>query len=68
MKRLLNACPPWIQFLRIGADDDACGFAKTFSDLPGVSQISGSPSCRRGDTNEGLNIPSKGGRLGNNIG
>ena len=47
-----------------GADEDACGFAKTFPDIPGVSQMSGGPSLRRGDTKEGLNIPSKAGCLG----
>ena len=41
---------------------------KTFPEKPGVSQMSGSPSMRRGDTNEGLNNPTKGGCLGNNIG
>ena len=41
-----------------GAVEEACGFAKTFPDIPGVSQISGSPSLRRGDTNECLNNPS----------
>ena len=32
------------------------------------SQIFGGPSVRRGDTNEGLNNPSKGGCLGNTPG
>ena len=41
---------------------------KTFPDIPGVSQISGGPSLRRGDTNGGLNNPSKAGCFGNNIG
>ena len=41
---------------------------KRFPDIPGVSQMSGSPSLRRGDTKEGLNNPSKTGCLGNNIG
>ena len=50
------------------AVEEAGGFAKTFPDIPGVSQMSGGPSLRRGDTNEGLNIPSKTGCLGNNPG
>ena len=33
---------------------------KRFLIYPGVSQIFGGPSVRRGDTNEGLNNPSKG--------
>ena len=41
-----------------GADEDACGFAKTFPEKPCVSQMHGGPSLRRGDTKEGLNIPS----------
>ena len=41
---------------------------KTFPDIPGVSQMSGGPSLRRGDMKEGLNNPSKTGCLGNNIG
>ena len=41
---------------------------KTFPDIPDVSQICGGPSVRCGDTNEGLNNPSKGGCLGNNPG
>ena len=40
---------------------------KTFPDIPCVSQMLGGPSLRRGDTNEGLNIPSGIGCLGNNI-
>ena len=52
----------------IGAEEEACGFAKTFPDIPDVSQISGGPSLRRGDTKESLNIPSRIGCLGNNIG
>ena len=31
---------------------------KTFPDITCVSQMLGGPSLRRGDTNEGLNIPS----------
>ena len=38
---------------------------KTFPEKPDVSQTFGGPSVRRGDTNEGLNNPSKGGCLGN---
>ena len=34
------------------------GFAKTFPDIPCVSQMYGGPSLRRGDTKEGLNNPS----------
>ena len=37
---------------------------KTFPDIPDVSQMSGSPSLRRGDTNKGLNNPSGIGCLG----
>ena len=47
------------------AEEEACGLAKTFPDIPNVSQIFGGPSVRRGDTNEGLNNPTKGGCLGN---
>ena len=47
---------------------EACGFTKTFPEKPYVSQISGSPSLRRGDTNEGLNNPPGIGCFGNNIG
>ena len=39
-------------------DDDASGFAKTFPDIPCVSQMLGGPSLRLGDTKECLNIPS----------
>ena len=38
--------------------DDASGFAKTFPDIPCVSQMLGGPSLRLGDTKECLNIPS----------
>ena len=31
---------------------------KTFPDIPCVSHMHGGPFFRRGDTNEGLNIPS----------
>ena len=65
---LNNFLPKRVQFLRIRAEEKACGFAKTFPDIPDVSQIFGGPSVRRGDTNEGLNNPSKGGCSGNNIG
>ena len=41
---------------------------KTFPDIPCVFQMHGGLSLRRGDTNEGLNIPSGIGFLGNNIG
>ena len=41
---------------------------KTFPDIPCVTPILGGPSLRRGDTNEGLTIPSGVGCLGNNIG
>ena len=41
---------------------------KTFPDIPCVSHMLGVPSLRRGDTNEGLNIPSGIGCSGNNIG
>ena len=39
-------------------DEDACGLAKTFPDIPCVPQMHGGPSLRRGDTKEGLNNPS----------
>ena len=41
---------------------------KTFPDIPDESQMFGGPSVRRGDTNGGLNIPSKAGCLGNYLG
>ena len=41
---------------------------KKFPDIPDVSQMLGGPCLRRGDTNGGLNNPSKAGCLGNNIG
>ena len=41
---------------------------KTFPDIPCVSQMLGGPSLRRGDTNEGLNIPSGIGCARNDIG
>ena len=41
---------------------------KTFPDIPCVSQMHGGPSLRRGDTNEGLNIPSGIGCAGKDIG
>ena len=49
-------------------DENSCGFAETFPDIPCVSQMHGGPSLRRGDTNEDLNIPSSVGCLGNNFG
>ena len=56
MNRFLNSfLPRRVQFLRKGAEEEACGFAKTFPDIPVVSKIFGGPSVRRGDTNEGLN-------------
>ena len=60
IKRLFNDFSPWIQFLRIRS----CGGSlwickKKFPDIPGVSQMSGSPFLQRGDTNEGLNNFSK---------
>ena len=41
-----------------GAEEDAGGFAKTFPDIPCVSQILGGLSLQLGDTKECLNIPS----------
>ena len=41
-----------------GADEDACGFAKTFPDVPCVSQMLDGPSLRLGDTKECLNTLS----------
>ena len=41
---------------------------KTFPDIPCVSQMHGGPSLRRGDTNEGLYIPSGIGCVGNTPG
>ena len=41
-----------------GADEDASGFAKTFPDIPCVSQVLGGPSLRLGVMKECLNIPS----------
>ena len=47
-----------------GAEEEACGCAKTFPDIPDVSQIFGGSSVCRCDLKEGLNIPWKGGCLG----
>ena len=41
---------------------------KNFPDIPCVPQMLGGPSLRRVETNEGLNIPSGIGCVGNNIG
>ena len=41
---------------------------KRFPEKPCVSQMHGGPSLRRGDTNEGLNIPSGIGCVGNDTG
>ena len=34
----------------LNSEEEACGFEKTFPDMPDVSQIFGGPSLRRGDT------------------
>ena len=68
MKRLFGTGTPWIQFLRISAEDDASGFTKTFPDIACVSQMLGGPSPRLGDTKECRNIPSGIGCGGNDTG
>ena len=40
-----------------GAEEDAAGFAKTFPDIPCVSQMLGGPSLRHGIPTERLCIP-----------
>ena len=55
----------WCNSWGKGADEDACGFAKTFPDIPCVSQMLGGPSLRHGVTKECLNIPSGIGCAGN---
>ena len=42
---------------RWGAEEDAAGFAKTFPDIPCVSQMLGGPSLRLGIPKERLSIP-----------
>ena len=53
MERLFDRC-----FFMDAILEDASGFAKTFPDIPCVSQVLGGPSLRHGDTKEGLNNPS----------
>ena len=48
---------PWIQFLRIRCWRRRCWFAKTFPDIPCVSQMLGGPSLRLGIPIERLSIP-----------
>ena len=58
----------WFNSWRQDADDDASGFAKTFPDIPCVSQMLGGPSLRLGTPKEQLSIPSGIGWGGNDIG
>ena len=68
MKRLLNCCTPWIQFLRIRNWWRCMWICKNVSRYTMCIQMHDGPSLRRGDTNEDLNIPSGIGCLRNNIG
>ena len=51
-----------------GADEEVCGCAKTFPDIPDVSLIFGGSSVCRCDMKAGFNNPSNRGCLGNNPG
>ena len=69
VNRFFNSfLPRRVQFLRIRSWRRSLWMCKTFPDKPDASQIFGGPSVRRGDTNEGLNIPSRIGCLRNNKG
>ena len=57
--------PPLMQFLKTRR---SMWIAKTFLDKPCVSQMHGGSSLRRGDANEGFNIPSGIGCFGKDIG
>ena len=59
----LNPCPG-----EQGVEEDAAGFANTFSNIPCVSQILGGLSLRLGIPRERLSIPPGSRKRGKNAG